>query len=108
MDRQKSVSDTDKKQPTNKNKEIKTIEIGSTDTRTAYGNYQNVFLSDKEFLELQQAIPSYQDYIERLSNYMTSTGKSYQNHAATIRSWAMRDNPTPINRNYDCREDECL
>jgi hypothetical protein len=109
-DGQKSISDTDKKLSTNKNKRIKTIEqdTGSNGNRTAYGNYQNVFLSDKELLELQQDIPSYQDYIERLSNYMASTGKSYQNHAATIRSWALRDNPAPLNRTYDCREDECL
>jgi hypothetical protein len=109
-DRQKSVSDKDRKLSTNKNKRIITMEqeTGSKDDRSPYGIYQNVFLSEKELLGLQQDIPSYQAYIERLSNYMASSGKSYQNHAATIRSWAMRDNPSPSNRIYDCREDECL
>ena len=29
--------------------------------------------------------------MERLSAYMASTGKTYKNHLATIRSWALRD-----------------
>ena len=29
--------------------------------------------------------------IERLSEYMETSGKAYRNHAATIRSWAKRD-----------------
>ena len=30
-------------------------------------------------------------YIDRLSGYIASTGKKYQNHAATIRRWAAAD-----------------
>ena len=30
-------------------------------------------------------------YIEKLSEYMASTGKRYQSHAATIRRWAGED-----------------
>jgi hypothetical protein len=30
-------------------------------------------------------------YVERLSEYMASTGKNYDNHAATIRRWAAND-----------------
>ena len=31
--------------------------------------------------------------VERLSEYMASTGRSYKNHLATIRSWAKREKP---------------
>ena len=44
--------------------------------------YRNVFLSSAELAEL----PSFwEQYIERLSEYMESSGKGYKNHAATIR-----------------------
>jgi ribosomal protein S18 len=33
----------------------------------------------------------YQKRIERLSEYMASTGRIYKNHLATIRSWAKWD-----------------
>ena len=33
----------------------------------------------------------YQKRIDRLSEYMASTGRIYKNHLATIRSWAKRD-----------------
>ena len=56
------------------------------------GRYQNVFLSDREQAELQTEFPTiWQEYIERLSEYMVSTGKTYKNHAATIRRWAAED-----------------
>ena len=58
----------------------------------AYGRYQNVFLTDDELTELQKELPAlWQTYVDRLSEYMTSTGKQYQNHAATIRRWAAED-----------------
>ena len=50
----------------------------------------------------------YQEYIEKLSSYMASSGKQYSNHAATIRSWALRDHPAPVKRTYECKEDESL
>lgn len=62
------------------------------DFPTAFGKYKNVFLSRGDLYALQQEYPhDYQDRIERLSEYMASTGKVYGNHLATIRSWARRD-----------------
>ena len=56
------------------------------------GRYQNIFLSDTEIAELQTELPDlWQQYVEKLSEYMASTGKTYQNHAATIRRWAAED-----------------
>ncbi len=57
-----------------------------------YGKYQNVILSEQQFRELQEEFPyKYADYIERLSTYIESSGKYYNNHAATIRKWIMED-----------------
>ena len=38
---------------------------------------------------MQASFPTvWGQYIEKLSEYMASTGKRYQSHAATIRRWA--------------------
>ena len=48
-----------------------------------YGRYQNVFLTDEELTDLQVSFPAvWEQYIEKLSEYMASTGKRYQSHAA--------------------------
>ena len=58
----------------------------------ARGRYENVFLTEAEIAELQVELPDlWQQYVEKLSEYMASTGKTYQNHAATIRRWAAED-----------------
>lgn len=57
-----------------------------------YGKYKNVVLSADEYSALQQDFPNdFAFKIERLSEYMASTGKTYENHLATIRSWARKD-----------------
>jgi len=54
-----------------------------------------VFLSSAELAELQMELPSlWEQCIERLSEYMESSGKGYKNHAATIRHWANADRAT--------------
>lgn len=79
----------------------------------AYGRYQNVFLTDDELTELQKELPAlWQTYVDRLSEYMASTGKQYQNHAATIRRWAVEDRKKAAtqtrNRDYSVREGETV
>lgn len=57
-----------------------------------HGEYQNVLLTDEDLSKLKAEFPNdWQSRIERLSEYMASTGKSYKNHLATIRNWAKRD-----------------
>lgn len=63
--------------------------------RHRYGEYKNVLLSDKEIEKLKAEIPNYQRYIENLSSYMMSTGKTYKSHLATIRNWARKDGVKP-------------
>ena len=85
----------------------------------AYGRYQNVFLTDEELADLQASFPAvWGQYIEKLSEYMASTGKRYQSHVATIRRWAGEDclknsgrrkaAPPSRNRDYSVKEDETV
>ena len=61
-------------------------------TPAVYGRYKNIYLTDTELSELQTELPDTGDfYINRLSEYMASKGKSCDNHAATIRRWAASD-----------------
>lgn len=60
--------------------------------RHKYGLYENVLLTDEDYEKLQDEFPhDYSMRIERLSEYIASTGKKYKNHLATIRSWAKKD-----------------
>ncbi len=62
-------------------------------TRHKYGNYENVLLTDEQLNTLKNEFPrDWQARIDRLDEYIASTGKSYKNHLATIRMWAKRDN----------------
>lgn len=74
---------------------------GKKPSRHRYGQYQNVFLSDGDMEKLRQEFPAdWQSRLERLSEYMASTGKSYRNHLATIRSWAKKDAAEPKKQVY--------
>ena len=62
---------------------------------------------------MQTSFPAvWEQYIEKLSEYMASTGKRYQSHAATIRRWAGEDAKKTItpsrNRDYSIKEDETV
>ncbi|RHU66260.1 replication protein [Ruminococcaceae bacterium TF06-43] len=88
-------------------------EIEKGHSARAYGRYQNVFLTDEEMADLQASFPTvWGQYIEKLSEYMASTGKRYQSHAATIRRWAGEDAKKAAlpsrNRDYSVREDETV
>lgn len=77
---------------------IEDIDIGQAappkPVRHRYGRYKNVLLTDDEMDKLKDEFPrDWGDRIERLSEYMASTGKSYKNFLATIRNWAKRDGP---------------
>ena len=63
--------------------------------RHKYGMYENVLLTDEDYQKLREEFPhDYTDRIERLSEYIASTGKKYKSHLATIRSWARKDTET--------------
>ena len=88
-------------------------EIEKGRSARAYGRYQNVFLTDGELADLQASFPTvWGQYIEKLSEYMASTGKRYQSHAATIRCWACEDVKKTVthscNRDDSVKEDETV
>ena len=61
-------------------------------TRHKYGLYENVLLTDEDYQKLKEEFPhDYSARIERLSEYIASTGKKYKNHLATIRNWARNE-----------------
>ena len=79
----------------------------------ASGRYQNVLLSAGELSELQADFPTvWQEYIERLSEYMASTGRTYKSHAATIRRWIADDRrkaaPVARDRDYSVKEGDTV
>ena len=56
------------------------------------GTFQNVFLAVEDISDLQIIMNSqFDNYIERLSAYIKSTGKTYKDHKATILSWFYKD-----------------
>ena len=60
--------------------------------RHKYGAYKNVLLTDEDYAKLQAEFPhDWSERIERLSEYIASSGKKYSSHLATIRSWARKE-----------------
>lgn len=56
------------------------------------GSFQNVFLQEKDRAELELLLNGQlNNYIERLSAYLMSSGKTYKDHKATILSWFYKD-----------------
>ncbi|RRD94491.1 replication initiation protein, partial [Bacillus licheniformis] len=74
--------------------------------QTGLGTFQNVFLKDKDIAELQIKMTGQLDnYVERLSAYIKSTGKTYKDHKATILSWFYKDQGNKKSSNIPTWED---
>lgn len=91
-----------------KENKIKKDSAPTAPLRHKYGQYQNVLLSDDDMRKIQSEFPDWKERIERLSEYIASTGKRYKNHLATIRSWSRRDKKESITsspqrkNNFNC------
>ena len=56
------------------------------------GSFQNVFLEENDRAALELLLNGQlNNYIERLSAYLKSSGKTYKDHKATILSWFYKD-----------------
>ena len=64
--------------------------IRTNSTHLTLGEYQNVFLTEKEYKRLKADFSGLDSLIEQLSAYIQSTGRKYADHAATLRIWAKR------------------
>ena len=84
----------------------------TTDAYLTFGEYQNVFLTAKEYNQLKADFSGLDSLIEQLSAYIQSTGKKYADHAATLRIWAKRQKTekktTPDIPDYTFVEGESL
>ena len=85
--------------------ECETDGVAHTHTKI-YGENKNVMLSDEEYERLTERMGGRKrsEYIEKLSDYMASTGKKYQSHYATICSWFRQDGGQTSNASYDINE----
>lgn len=87
------LQEVKKVDPTNTNY-IKTdyIKTDFNQEQKAFGTFQNVFLSNKELSNLKTILShQLENYIQRLSSYLKSTGRTYEDHEATILSWFYKD-----------------
>lgn len=57
-----------------------------------YGEYKNIRLTDEEYQRLTDKLQGHTDtMIEKLSRYIKSSGKIYQDHYVTILNWYEQD-----------------
>ena len=76
----------------------------------ACGRYENVLLSEKDLVSLKGEFPNeWERYVEKLSEFMASTGRQYESHVATIRRWIRQDCAKAGRMpDYSCEEGESL
>ncbi|PKZ14742.1 phage replisome organizer N-terminal domain-containing protein [Anaerococcus octavius] len=68
------------------------IEKDKKSTPIFYGEFKNVRLSKEEYKNLKEKLNSHTEImINKLSRYMESSGKTYQNHYVTILKWYEED-----------------
>lgn len=82
-----------KKSQKDKDKEKNNISFSGEKEKNAHarGEYKNVFLTDEEYGKLCEKYRDADARIERLSEYIASSGKKYKSHYATICAWARKD-----------------
>lgn len=57
-----------------------------------YGEYKNVFFTNEQYQKLLNEFPNdYNERIQRLDDYIQSSGKKYKDCLATIRTWARKE-----------------
>ena len=95
--------------PGSKNEGVKTTKqkSGSKSIR-GYGQFENVFLSDEGYARLRLDYPHIQPLLDDMSCYLASTGKTYQNYEAALRSWARRSKDSCTAVSYEYKEGESL
>ena len=78
------------------NKQITTNKNGKNDKNERnilyYGEYKNVFFTNEQYQKLLNEFPNdYNERIQRLDDYIQSSGKKYKDCLATIRTWARKE-----------------
>lgn len=67
-------------------------EVSKVENKNTYGEFNNVKLKEEEYQKLKDSLgeKNTEILIEELSGYISSTGKKYLNHYATLLNWARR------------------
>lgn len=90
----KADAQQNKREKIKEKKENKTKEREQTraPAKLHFGKFKNVFLTDEQLSELKTQFPtSYEEKINRLSEYMYQSGKNYQDHYLMILKWVQED-----------------
>ena len=84
----------------------------SREPHKPFGRYENVFLTEAEYDQLQAEYPDrLERLIEEMSHYLAASGKAYQNYAAALHRWAANDKKGAVKQgipDYTCMEGESL
>ena len=91
-----------------KNYRERTTEKEQKIKKHSYGVYGNVFLAEEEYEHLRKNYPGLEQLIEKMSCYLKSTGKSYSDYEAALRSWAQREPASFQAMDYSFEEGESL
>lgn len=92
MDKATSRQRADTTKKNNKYKNTKKEKEIYKEKEKRLGEFENVILSEEELEKLKERFPyDWQERIENLSQYMSSKGKRYKSHYATILAWARKD-----------------
>lgn len=82
---------TSNQQTTNNKQED--IYIKETKEYISLGEYKNVKMTVEQFEKLKSEFPNWEYWIKRADTYCQSHGVKYKDYLATIRNWAMKDEP---------------
>lgn len=76
-----------------------TLSIERVQKKSAYGEFENVLLTDVERARLDDKLGDIcaSEYIEKLSAYLAQTGRRYKSHYATVLNWWNKDG-NPVKR----------
>ena len=74
-----------------KDKEIDIADKSTKPPKSKYGELKNVLLTAEEYEKLKERFPDYEDRINKLGYYISSRGKKYNSHYATVLNWARKD-----------------
>ena len=86
------IYDTKKRKGKEKKaKERKESALAREPSPPLLGEFHNISLSEEQLGQLQQKFGDWQERIDRLSVYLATSGKHYQNHYAVILKWARED-----------------
>jgi hypothetical protein len=82
----------------------------SKPSKHKYGEFNNVLLTDEEYIKLQEKFPhDYTERIENLSEGIARKGYKYKSHYLAILNWAKKDKPkkeTSINPFLEMLQEE--